>query len=210
MREVGWLSGDRRFPGELRLPDVACIIRVEAGVQRGGTLHTETRYYIASADLDAANAAEAVRGHWSIENGLHWVIDVGFGEDQSRLRKGSGAKNMAVVRHFALNLVRAAKDKKSIKLRRKLAGWTPSYLDALLKIRRRLNWIRSPGEDASGLDQRKSRAHGRHAARDEPRLFVTAFESGRHQIGGVIPSLPTITTVAVTSGPPSHGPKTTT
>ena len=70
----------------------------------------------------------AVRGHWGIENRLHWVLDVVFAEDQSRLRKGHGAKNMAVVRHFAINLVRAAKDKKSIKLRRKIAGLGPKLL----------------------------------------------------------------------------------
>ena len=132
MREVDWLSGERRFPGELRLPGVACVIRVQSHIQRGATLHEETRSYIASATLDAQTAHHAVRGHWSIENSLHWVLDVGFGEDQSRLRKGYGAKNMAVVRHFALNLVRSAKDKKSIKLRRKLAGWTPDYLNQLL------------------------------------------------------------------------------
>jgi predicted transposase YbfD/YdcC len=132
MREVDWLSGERRFPGELRLPGVACIIRVEAHIQRGTALHTETRYYISSADLDAERAGQAVRGHWAIENSLHWVLDVTFGEDQSRLRKGFGAKNMAVVRHFAFNLVRAAKDKHSIRLRRKLATWTPAYLEQLL------------------------------------------------------------------------------
>ena len=55
-----------------------------------------------------------------------------FGDDQSRLRKGHSAKNMAVVRHFALNLVRAPKDKHSIRLRRKFATWTPNYLDQLL------------------------------------------------------------------------------
>ena len=132
LREVDWLSGDRRFPGELRLPGVACIIQVQACIQRGGSSHDETRYYISSATLDARKAHQAVRGHWSIENSLHWVLDVGFNEDQSRLRKGFGAKNMAIVRHFALNLVRSAKDKKSIKLRRKVAGWTPDYLDKLL------------------------------------------------------------------------------
>ena len=92
----------------------------------------ETRYYIASAKLNAAQAAEAVRGHWGIENRLHWVLDVVFAEDQSRLRKGHGAKNMAIVRHFPINLVRAAKDKHSIKLRRKAAGWNPDYLAQML------------------------------------------------------------------------------
>jgi predicted transposase YbfD/YdcC len=131
-REVEWLTGERRFPGELRLPEPACLVRVEARTERGGKSHAETRYYIASATLSAAQAAQAIRGHWGIENRLHWVLDVVFGDDQSRLRKGHGAGNMAVVRHFALNLVRAAKDKRSLKLRRKLAGWAPGYLDELL------------------------------------------------------------------------------
>lgn len=133
IREVDWLSGDRRFPGELRLPGAASIVRVHASIQRGEKHHEETRYYISSAVLDAQRAANAVRGHWGIENRLHWVLDVTFNDDQSRVRKGFGAKNMAVVRHFALNFVRAAKDTKSVKLRRKLAAWTPDYLDKLLR-----------------------------------------------------------------------------
>jgi predicted transposase YbfD/YdcC len=135
-REVDWLTGARHFPGELRLPEPACLVRVEASIERGRSREpqTETRYYIASAKLSAARAAQAVRGHWGIENRLHWVLDVVFSEDQSRLRKGHGARNMAVVRHFALNLVRSATDKRSIKLRRKLAGWAPDYLEQLLTL----------------------------------------------------------------------------
>jgi predicted transposase YbfD/YdcC len=133
IQEVDWLRGERRFPGEFRLPDPACLIRVEAETKRGpGRTHAETRYYISSARLTAERAGQAIRGHWGIENRLHWVLDVVFGDDQSRLRKGHGAKNMAVVRHFALNLVRIATDKRSIKLRRKLAGWNPAYLASLL------------------------------------------------------------------------------
>lgn len=132
IREVDWLSGDRRFPGELRLPDAASIIRVRTQVQRGQTRHAETRYYISSASLNAERAGLAVRGHWGIEDWLHWVLDVTFNEDQSRLRKGFGARNRAVVRHFALNLVRSATDKKSIKLRRKAAAWKTDYLGSLL------------------------------------------------------------------------------
>ena len=85
----------------------------------------ETRYYISSAALTAARAAEAVRGHWPIENSLHWVLDVVFNDDQSRLRKGHGARNMAVVRHFAINLVRATKDKR-IKLGEKAPAGAPN------------------------------------------------------------------------------------
>lgn len=132
IREVDWLSGERRFPGELRLPGAACLVRVQAEVERAGKAHHETRYYISSAVLDAARAAQAVRGHWGIENRLHWVLDVTFKEDQSRLRKGFGARNMAVVRHFALNLVRAVTDRRSLKLRRKRAAWKTDYLSQLL------------------------------------------------------------------------------
>ena len=131
-REVDWLAGDRRFPGEVRLPEVATIVRVASRAELKDRCRFETRYYVSSAALSAARAAEAVRGHWAIENSLHWVLDVTFGDDQSRLRKGHGAKNMAVVRHFAINLVRSTKDKRSVKLRRKCAGWDLEYLAKIL------------------------------------------------------------------------------
>ena len=131
-REVDWLGGDRRFPGEVRLPDVATIVRVTSRAELSDRSRFETRYYVSSAALSAVSAAAAVRSHWAIENSLHWVLDVTFGDDQSRLRTGHGAKNMAVVRHFAINLVRAIKDKRSIKLRRKRAGWDVEYLASIL------------------------------------------------------------------------------
>lgn len=132
LRELDWLAGERHFPGELRLPGAACLVRAETRVEAKGAIRTETRYFISSRALPAAEAAAAIRGHWAIENRLHWVLDVTFADDQSRLRKGHGARNMATVRHFALNLVRAVKDKRSIKSRRKIAGWDPAYLDAIL------------------------------------------------------------------------------
>jgi predicted transposase YbfD/YdcC len=131
-REVDWLDGDRRFPGELRLPGVATIVRVASRAELKDRCRFETRYYVSSAALSAPRAAAAVRGHWAIENSLHWVLDVTFGDDQSRVRKGHGAKNMAVVRHFAINLARTAKDKRSVRLRRKCAGWDPNYLATIL------------------------------------------------------------------------------
>jgi predicted transposase YbfD/YdcC len=130
--EVGWLDGDRRFPGEVRLPDVATIVRIASRAELKDHGRFETRYYVSSAPLSATRAAEAVRSHWAIENSLHWVLDVTFGDDQSRLRTGHGAKNMAVVRHFAINLVRTANDKHSIRLRRKRATWSPDYLATIL------------------------------------------------------------------------------
>lgn len=133
-READWLAGGRRFPGDLRLPGVTTIIKVRARTELKERCRTDTRYYISSAPLTAQAAADAVRGHWGIENRLHWVLDVVFRDDQARLRTGHGAKNMAVVRHFAINLVRAVADKKSIKLRRKAAGWDVRYLSSILGI----------------------------------------------------------------------------
>lgn len=87
--------------------------------------------------LTAERAAHAVRDHWAIENSLHWVLDVTFKEEQSRLRKGHGAQNMAVVRHFALNLIRSVPGKQSLKLRRKRAGWDTAFLNHILKSEQR-------------------------------------------------------------------------
>lgn len=130
--ETDWLTGGRRFPGELRLPGARTLIRVQSRTELKDRCRFDTRYFISSAGLDAKTAAQAVRGHWLIENALHWTLDVVFRDDQSRLRKGHGAQNMAIVRHFAINLVRAIADKKSIKLRRKRAGWNTEYLQTIL------------------------------------------------------------------------------
>jgi len=97
----------------------------------GGRLRA-TRYCLSSAPLTPERLAQAVRGHRGIENSLHWVLDVVFREDQSRLRSGHGARNMAVVRHFAINAVRLAKGKRSIKTTRKLAGWDTRVLSSIL------------------------------------------------------------------------------
>ncbi len=130
--EVDWLLGSRHYPGEQRFPTLASLVMVEATVETKGAVRTERRYYISSALLTPERAAHAIRGHWRIENSLHWVLDVIFREDQSRLRRGHGARNMAVVRHFAINLVRLGKGKRSIKTTRKAAGWDTTVLAAIL------------------------------------------------------------------------------
>jgi predicted transposase YbfD/YdcC len=129
---IDWLEPDRAYPGAYRFPKAAAIAVIDARVECKGKITASRRSYITSRPLSAQALAEAVRAHWGIENKLHWVLDVAFGEDRSRLRKGHGAANMAIVRHFAINLVRSAKDKASIKTRRKRASWTPHYLRQLL------------------------------------------------------------------------------
>jgi len=132
-RDVEWLSSDRRFPGEPRFPGLKAIAMVEAEVERDGKTSRERRYFLSSALLDARLFARAVRCHWHIENRLHWVLDVVFHEDLNRLRSGFGPQNMATVRHMAMNLLRGAKDKHSLKVRRKSAAWDPAYLEAILR-----------------------------------------------------------------------------
>ena len=130
---VDWMEGGRRFPGEYRFPKLATIAMIESTVETKTGTRTERRFYITSRTMTAMALGEAVRTHWQIENALHWVLDVTFRDDLARVRKGHGARNMAAVRHFAVNLLRAAPDKKSLKLRRKIAGWDPDYLHSLIQ-----------------------------------------------------------------------------
>jgi len=129
---VDWIASDRSYPGAPRFPRLTTIAMVESRIERGDKIETERRSYICSRAISAEAFAVWVRSHWGIENNLHWSLDVTFNEDQSRLRAGHGPKNMAVVRHFALNLLRQVADKRSIKRRRKRAAWDPKYLLEIL------------------------------------------------------------------------------
>jgi predicted transposase YbfD/YdcC len=126
--DVGWVKDGARFPGQWDFPGLATIGRVQSTVERDGVLREETRYYLSSACFSSHELAVAVRNHWHVENRLHWVLDVVFHDDLMRLRTGHGPQNMAVVRHFSLNLIRGAKGKASLKVRRKKLGWNEEYL----------------------------------------------------------------------------------
>jgi predicted transposase YbfD/YdcC len=130
--DVDWLFSDRRYPGEPVFPGLAMIGMVRSQTERNGKIERETRHYLGSSKLDAETLARAVRGHWGIENRLHWVLDVVFHDDLARLRTGCGPQNMALIKHTALNMLSAAKPTISLKNRRKRAGWNPDYLAALL------------------------------------------------------------------------------
>ena len=94
----------------------------------------DTQLYISSAPLDLERLAAGARGHWGVES-MHWLLDTEFKDDLSRYRVGHGAKNMAIVRRFALGLVRANKSAGSVKTRRKSASWNTNFLLEILQIK---------------------------------------------------------------------------
>ena len=107
---------------------------VEARRTVNGKESVERRYYLSSLNNDAERFAKAVRGHWGVENSLHWVLDVVFGEDDSRARSGYAAENLAATRRLAINLLRRDKTcKRSIKGKLMRAAIDPDYLKLILK-----------------------------------------------------------------------------
>ena len=109
--------------------DLRRVVVVVSTRTVGDKSSSETRYYISSRAADAAELAPAVRRHWSIENECHWVLDVCFREDDSRLREGHGPNNFALLRKAALALLKRAKGvKEGIECRRLVAGWDKTYL----------------------------------------------------------------------------------
>jgi len=108
---------------------------VESTREMDGQKTIERRYYLSSLPLNVEIFARAVRGHWAVENKLHWVMDVCFGEDRSRARTGHAAENLATLRRLALNLLKQEKSKKrGIKGKQLNASWDHSYLLRLLAV----------------------------------------------------------------------------
>jgi predicted transposase YbfD/YdcC len=118
-------------------PSLTSVGMVESRRTVNEVTSTEVRYFISSLPgTDAEKFAGAVRKHWSVENNLHWVLDVAFAEDQSRVRKDNAPENMAMLRHVALNLIKAdTLVKRGVQTRRKLAGWDETYLAHLLGVK---------------------------------------------------------------------------
>lgn len=118
-----------------RWPGAATVVRVER--RRSGEVQAslDYHYYLTSLPPDSERLGEVIRGHWGVENGLHWVLDVAFGEDSRRIRDRAGARNFGLITRVALNLLkRDTTSKKGIAAKRKKAGWDDAYLLHLLSL----------------------------------------------------------------------------
>jgi predicted transposase YbfD/YdcC len=126
--DIKWLQ--ERHP---QWDTIQSIIKIDSERTIKDTTTKEARYFVSSLTLDAEQFLNRIRSHWSIENSLHWVLDMSFGEDQSKIRKDNAPQAMAIVRHIALNLIQTFKSKYpkkrySIKRLRKMSGWDNSVL----------------------------------------------------------------------------------
>jgi predicted transposase YbfD/YdcC len=113
------------------LKTIGVAIRIS---ECGGKTTSQVRFYISSLSLGVKTFARYIRGHWAIENTLHWCLDVTFREDESRVRDRNSADNLAWLKRFSLSLLKQQKDKHSIAMRRRVAGWNLDYLAQVLGI----------------------------------------------------------------------------
>jgi predicted transposase YbfD/YdcC len=125
--DIDWLEEKKGWDG---LQAIGCARLTST---QGEKTSCENRYYITSSALPAKTFGEAVRGHWGIENRLHWVLDVGFREDDSRVRKGEAADNFGVIRHICMNLLKQEQSfKRGIKGKRYRAAMDENYREKVL------------------------------------------------------------------------------
>jgi predicted transposase YbfD/YdcC len=127
--ELGWFAEGAKWEG------LQSVGMVEATREINGKVSKERRYFLSSLPLDIEAFSRAVRSHWGIENKVHWILDVVFGEDQSRARSGFAAENLATLRRLALNMLKREKTKKrGIRGKQLNASWDHAYLQRLLGI----------------------------------------------------------------------------
>jgi predicted transposase YbfD/YdcC len=126
IHDVAWLQKRHDWPG------LQGVVMVESKREIGEKIEQETRFYITSLVWLAYQLGPVIRGHWMIENSLHWILDMVFRDDECRLRTNHAPANFTTIKHMAHNLLRRAGGKDSIRLRRKTAGWDDEYLASLV------------------------------------------------------------------------------
>lgn len=132
IRECRTLSHPDYFPFLRNASDwtqLHTLVMMRSERRQADKITVETRYYLSSLKCNADKHLRTIRSHWTIENQLHWVLDVAFDEDRCRVRKGYAAQNFAILRHCALNLLKQEPSAKcGIQAKRKKAGWSNDYL----------------------------------------------------------------------------------
>ncbi len=126
IHDVDWLQEIHDWPG------LKSVVVVESTREVNGKIDHETRLYITSLVLMANLIGPMIRGHWMIENGLHWVLDMIFRDDECRVRTDNAPANLATIKHMAYNLMRRAETKDSMRVKRKAAAWDDDYLARLI------------------------------------------------------------------------------
>jgi predicted transposase YbfD/YdcC len=126
IHDVGWIQQRHDWPG------LKAVVVVDSSREINGKTEHETRFYITSLLMVAALLGPVVRSHWSIENSLHWVMDMMFRDDECRVRTDHAPANFTTIKHMAHNLLRTAVGKDSMRLRRKVAAWDDEFLVDLI------------------------------------------------------------------------------
>ncbi|MGH8783454.1 ISAs1 family transposase, partial [Paraburkholderia sp.] len=126
IHDVAWLQERHDWPG------LKGVVIVESIREIGDRIEQETRFYITSLVLLANLLGPIVRSHWTVENSLHWVMDMIFRDDECRIRTGHAPANFTTIKHMAHNLIRKAPSKDSLRLRRKVAAWDDDFLASLI------------------------------------------------------------------------------
>ena len=127
IHNVKWLKERHGWPG------LRSVIVVETTREWRGKVERETRLYVSSLDLVAETVAQMVRDHWSVENNLHWVMDMVFRDDESRVRKDHAPANFATIKHAAFNFLKRAPGRESMRGKRKRAGWEDDFLYSVVR-----------------------------------------------------------------------------
>jgi predicted transposase YbfD/YdcC len=132
IHDIGWLQDRHHWPALTSVVMVESTRVIPRPNPDADKIEQETRFYITSLALAACLVGALVRDHWAVENSLHWVLDMVFRDDECRLRTDHAPANFTTLKHMALNLIRRAKSKDSIRLRRKVAAWDDQFLVSLI------------------------------------------------------------------------------
>lgn len=126
IHDIRWIAKRHDWPG------LKSVVMIESIREIEGKAERETRFYLSSLALPADQLGRIVRDHWAVENSLHWVLDMVFRDDECRVRTENAPANFTTIKHMALNLLRRAPGKDSLRLRRKVAAWDDEFLTTLI------------------------------------------------------------------------------